>query len=108
MERYRRFLPVTDATPPLTLGEGDTPLVHAPRLGAAIGAPNLYLKVEGQNPTGSFKDRGMTVAVTQAVRVKATAIACASTGNTSASLAAYAAQAPAYARPPWRCSAIAR
>jgi len=93
MERYRRFLPVTDATPPLTLGEGGTPLVRAERLGAAIGAPNLYLKVEGQNPTGSFKDRGMVVAVAKAVEVGATAVVCASTGNTSASAAAYGARA---------------
>src|ERR687898_203791 len=92
MERYRRFLPVTDATPTLTLGEGATPLVRASRLGAAIGAPNLYLKVEGQNPTGSFKDRGMVVAVAKAVEAGATAIICASTGNTSASAAAYGAQ----------------
>lgn len=93
MERYRRFLPVTDATPPLTLGEGATPLVHAPRLGAAIGAPNLHLKVEGQNPTGSFKDRGMVVAVAKALESGAKAIVCASTGNTSASAAAYGAAA---------------
>ena len=93
MERYRRFLPLTDATPPLTLGEGDTPLVHAPRLGAAIGAPNLYLKVEGQNPTGSFKDRGMVVAVAKALEAGAKAVVCASTGNTSASAAAYGARA---------------
>src|SRR5688572_29617988 len=93
MERYRRFLPVSDATPPLTLGEGDTPLVHAARLGAAIGAPNLYLKVEGQNPTGSFKDRGMVVAVAKAVEAGAKAVVCASTGNTSASAAAYGAHA---------------
>ncbi len=93
MERYRRFLPVTDATPSLTLGEGATPLVHAPRLGAAIGAPNLYLKVEGQNPTGSFKDRGMVVAVAKALESGAKAIVCASTGNTSASAAAYGAAA---------------
>jgi threonine synthase len=93
MERYRRFLPVTDATPALTLGEGATPLVHAPRLGAAIGAPNLYLKVEGQNPTGSFKDRGMVVAVAKALEAGARAIVCASTGNTSASAAAYGAAA---------------
>jgi threonine synthase len=63
IERYRRFLPVTDATPALTLGEGFTPLVVAPRLGARIGVPNLHLKLEGLNPTGSFKDRGMVVAV---------------------------------------------
>jgi threonine synthase len=93
MERYRRFLPVTEATPNLTLGEGATPLVHAERLGAAIGAPNLYLKVEGQNPTGSFKDRGMVVAVAKAVEAGATAVVCASTGNTSASAAAYGAHA---------------
>ena len=93
MERYRRFLPVTDLTPALTLGEGATPLVRAERLGAAIGAPNLYLKIEGQNPTGSFKDRGMVVAVAKAVEAGATAVVCASTGNTSASAAAYGAHA---------------
>ena len=93
LDRYRRFLPVTEATPPLTLGEGATALVHAPRLGAAIGAPNLYLKVEGQNPTGSFKDRGMVLAVAKAVETGAKAIVCASTGNTSASAAAYGAAA---------------
>ena len=93
MERYRRFLPVTDATPALSLGEGATPLVRADRLGPAIGAPNLYLKVEGQNPTGSFKDRGMVVAVAKAVEDGAHAIVCASTGNTSASAAAYGAAA---------------
>ncbi|MGK2852298.1 MAG: threonine synthase [Candidatus Limnocylindrales bacterium] len=93
VERYRRFLPVTDATPALTLGEGATPLVRATRLGAAIGVPNLYLKVEGQNPTGSFKDRGMVMAVSKAVEAGATAIVCASTGNTSASAAAYGAAA---------------
>jgi threonine synthase len=93
MDRYRRFLPVTDATPQLTLGEGATPLVRAPRLGAAIGAPNLHLKVEGQNPTGSFKDRGMVLAVAKAVEAGAQAIVCASTGNTSASAAAYGAAA---------------
>ena len=93
LDRYRAFLPVTDATPPLTLGEGATPLVRAERLGAAIGAPNLYLKVEGQNPTGSFKDRGMVMAVAKAVEAGARAIVCASTGNTSASAAAYGAAA---------------
>jgi threonine synthase len=93
MERYRRFLPISDASPPLTLGEGSTPLVAAPRLGAAIGAPNLHLKVEGQNPTGSFKDRGMVVAVAKALESGARAIVCASTGNTSASAAAYGAAA---------------
>ncbi len=93
IDRYRRFLPVTDATPPLGLGEGGTPLIHAARLGEAIGAPNLYLKIEGQNPTGSFKDRGMVVAVAKAVEGGAKAIVCASTGNTSASAAAYGAVA---------------
>jgi threonine synthase len=93
MDRYRRFLPITDATPRLSLGEGATPLVRAERLGPAIGAPNLYLKVEGQNPTGSFKDRGMVVAVAKALEEGARAIVCASTGNTSASAAAYGAAA---------------
>jgi threonine synthase len=93
MDRYRRFLPIGDATPRLSLGEGATPLVRAERLGRAIGAPNLLLKVEGQNPTGSFKDRGMVVAVAKAVEEGAQAIVCASTGNTSASAAAYGATA---------------
>ncbi len=93
VERYRRFLPVTDATPRLTLGEGFTPLVRAERLGSALGLRNLYLKVEGQNPTGSFKDRGMVVAVAKAAEAGARAIVCASTGNTSASAAAYGAAA---------------
>jgi len=93
MDRYRRFLPITDATPALTLGEGATPLVHAERLGSALGLRNLYLKVEGQNPTGSFKDRGMVMAVAKAAEAGATAIVCASTGNTSASAAAYGAAA---------------
>ncbi|MEX1169799.1 MAG: threonine synthase [Chloroflexota bacterium] len=93
MERYRRFLPVTDATPGLTLGEGFTPLVRAGRLGATIGLEHLYLKVEGQNPTGSFKDRGMVMAVAKAMESGARAIVCASTGNTSASAAAYGAAA---------------
>ena len=93
LERYARFLPVTDATPSVTLGEGATPLVHAARLGEAIGAPNMFLKVEGQNPTGSFKDRGMVVAVNKALEAGARAIVCASTGNTSASAAAYGAAA---------------
>jgi threonine synthase len=93
VERYGRFLPVTDATPPLTLGEGFTPLVRASRLGDALGLRNLYLKVEGQNPTGSFKDRGMVVAVAKAAEAGARAIVCASTGNTSASAAAYGAAA---------------
>jgi threonine synthase len=93
VERYRRFLPVTDATPALCLGEGFTPLVHARALGRDLGLPNLHLKVEGANPTGSFKDRGMVVAVSRALEAGARSIACASTGNTSASAAAYGAAA---------------
>ena len=92
-ERYRRFLPITDATPPLSLGEGFTPLVRADRLGASLGLEHLYLKIEGQNPTGSFKDRGMVIAVAKAAESGARAIVCASTGNTSASAAAYGAKA---------------
>jgi threonine synthase len=93
MHRYASFLPVTPDTPRLSLGEGFTPLVHARNLGRAIGCPNLYLKVEGANPTGSFKDRGMVVAVAKAMERGARAIICASTGNTSASAAAYGAAA---------------
>ena len=93
IDRYRAFLPIDGATPKLTLGEGFTPLVHARRLGAIMGLRQLYLKVEGQNPTGSFKDRGMVVAVVRAMQDGATALICASTGNTSASAAAYAAAA---------------
>ena len=93
VDRYRRLLPVTDATPRLTLGEGFTPLVAAPRLGAKIGVPNLHLKLEGQTPTGSFKDRGMVLAVAKALEDGAKSVICASTGNTSASAAAYAAAA---------------
>jgi len=93
MDRYRQWLPVTDATPRLTLGEGATPLVHLRRLGEAIGLPNLHAKVEGMNPTGSFKDRGMVVAVARALEAGASSIICASTGNTSASAAAYGAAA---------------
>jgi threonine synthase len=93
VDRYRAFLPVTDSTPHLTLGEGATPLVHLARIGARLGLSNLYAKVEGQNPTGSFKDRGMVVAVAKAIEAGATAIICASTGNTSASAAAYGARA---------------
>jgi len=93
VERYRAFLPVTDETPVVSLGEGSTPLVRASRLGETLGLPNLYLKVEGQNPTGSFKDRGMVVAVAKALEAGAQSVICASTGNTSASAAAYAAAA---------------
>jgi len=93
MERFADFLPLTEATPPLGLGEGFTPLVHAGNLGRALGVPQLYLKIEGQNPTGSFKDRGMVVAVAKAIEGGARAVICASTGNTSSSAAAYAASA---------------
>ncbi len=94
LDRYRhRLADPADEAFPLTLGEGGTPLVHARRLGAALGLANLYLKFEGTNPTGSFKDRGMVLAVTRAVARGAQAVVCASTGNTSASAAAYAAAA---------------
>lgn len=94
---YRSHLPVSDRTPVVTLLEGGTPLIPAPRLGRELGV-DLYLKFEGLNPTGSFKDRGMTVAVSKALEEGARAVVCASTGNTSASAAAYAARAgvPAY------------
>jgi threonine synthase len=94
IEEYRKFLPVTDRTPVVTLGEGNTPLIRATRLAKQI-APgiDLYLKFEGMNPTGSFKDRGMTMAISKAVESGAKAVICASTGNTSASAAAYGARA---------------
>jgi threonine synthase len=91
-ERYRDRLPLTSATPVVSLGEGGTPLLRAERLGAELGC-ELWLKWEGANPTGSFKDRGMTVAIAKAVEAGARAVVCASTGNTSASAAAYAARA---------------
>lgn len=93
MERFAEFLPISNETPPLGLGEGSTPLVHARTLGRAMGCPLLYLKVEGQSPTGSFKDRGMVLAVAKAIEGGARAVMCASTGNTSASAAAYGAAA---------------
>ena len=92
IEEYREFLPVSDDTPVVTLLEGGTPLVPAPRLSERVGA-TVYLKYEGLNPTGSFKDRGMTLAISKAVEEGAKAVVCASTGNTSASAAAYAARA---------------
>jgi threonine synthase len=91
-ERYRDRLPITAATPIVSLGEGGTPLLPAPRLGAELGC-ELFLKWEGANPTGSFKDRGMTIAIAKALEDGAKAVICASTGNTSASAAAYAARA---------------
>jgi threonine synthase len=92
IERYRDRLPFADGDPVVSLQEGSTPLVHAPRLSAEVGV-EVHLKLEGANPTGSFKDRGMSCAVSDAVRDGAEAIVCASTGNTAASLAAYAARA---------------
>jgi threonine synthase len=94
IEEYRKFLPVSERTPVITLGEGNTPLIRAGRLAKRI-APgiDLYLKFEGANPTGSFKDRGMTMAMSKAVESGARAVMCASTGNTSASAAAYGARA---------------
>jgi threonine synthase len=92
IEAYRSRLPVSDSTPVVTLQEGATPLVPAPELSRRTGC-EVWLKVEGANPTGSFKDRGMTMAITKAVEEGSQAVICASTGNTSASAAAYAARA---------------
>ena len=92
LHEYRDRLDVTDATPVITLGEGGTPLIPAPALSARTGA-KVWVKFEGMNPTGSFKDRGMTMAVSKAVEAGAKAVICASTGNTSASAAAYATHA---------------
>ncbi|MGH2658884.1 MAG: threonine synthase [Actinomycetota bacterium] len=92
IEEYRARLPVSDATPVVTLGEGDTPLVRSESLSAETGC-EVHLKYEGANPTGSFKDRGMTLAISKAVEEGSKAVVCASTGNTSASAAAYAAKA---------------
>jgi threonine synthase len=91
-ERYRDRLPLAAGTPLVTLGEGSTPLLPAPRLSERLGL-ELWLKWEGSNPTGSFKDRGMTVAVAKALEDGVAAVVCASTGNTAASAAAYAARA---------------
>ena len=94
IEQYRKFLPVSHSTPVVTLGEGNTPLIHSPRLSDIVGrGARVFVKYEGLNPTGSFKDRGMTVAVSKAVERGAKTLICASTGNTSASAAAYAARA---------------
>ncbi|MGD0747528.1 MAG: threonine synthase [Acidimicrobiales bacterium] len=92
MEEYREFLPIGARTPVITLLEGGTPLLPAPRLSERVNA-DVWLKVEGANPTGSFKDRGMTMAISMAVDEGAKAVVCASTGNTSASAAAYASRA---------------
>jgi len=92
IEAYLEHLPVSESTPVITLLEGGTPLVHGDRLSDELGI-DVWLKVEGANPTGSFKDRGMTMAITKAVEAGAKVVVCASTGNTSASAAAYAARA---------------
>ena len=90
--RYRDFLPVTSATPMITLGEGDTPLVRSLALEKELDCGELYIKLEGCNPSGSFKDRGMVVAIAKAVESGSRSVICASTGNTSASAAAYGAR----------------
>ena len=94
IQRYRKYLPVSEATPVISLGEGNTPLLFSARLSQRLGREcQVFIKNEGVNPTGSFKDRGMTVAVSKAVERGAKTLLCASTGNTSASAAAYAARA---------------
>ncbi|MFA0888634.1 MAG: threonine synthase [Synergistales bacterium] len=92
LKRYGELLPLTDSTPRLSLGEGNTPLLRLARMGDGLGI-DLHVKVEGMNPTGSFKDRGMVLAVSKALEEGTRAVVCASTGNTSASAAAYAAAA---------------
>jgi len=92
ISRWREYLPVSEATPFISLNEGSTPLIHSPKLSGYANA-DVFLKYEGLNPTGSFKDRGMTVALSKAVEAGAQAVICASTGNTSAAAAAYAARA---------------
>jgi threonine synthase len=92
--RWQQYLPVSEATPFISLNEGSTPLIHSAKLSARVGRGcEVYIKYEGLNPTGSFKDRGMTVALSKAVEEGAQAVICASTGNTSAAAAAYAARA---------------
>jgi threonine synthase len=94
INKYRKYLPVSDKTPVITLNEGNTPLVYAGYLSELVGKNiEVYLKYEGLNPTGSFKDRGMTMAISKACEEKSKAVICASTGNTSASAAAYSAKA---------------
>ena len=94
INRYRDHLPVSDDTRIISLGEGNTPLIRLKNIPKLIGKDvDIYVKYEGLNPTGSFKDRGMTMAVTKAVEEGSQAIICASTGNTSAAAAAYAARA---------------
>jgi threonine synthase len=92
--RYRKYLPVSESTPVISLNEGSTPLIHSPKLSEKVGRDcQVFIKYEGLNPTGSFKDRGMTLAISKAVERGARAVICASTGNTSAAAAAYAARA---------------
>src|SRR3990167_2994616 len=91
INHYRKFLPVTDKTPVVTLNEGNTPLILSDDLSKALGL-EVYLKYEGLNPTGSFKDRGMTMAISKAKEKGAKVVMCASTGNTSAAAAAYCAK----------------
>ena len=91
IKKYWEYLPVTDETPLLSLGEGDTPLVRSSHIEKQVGCEELYFKLEGCNPTGSFKDRGMVVAMAKALESNSVAVMCASTGNTSASAAAYGA-----------------
>ena len=93
IERFRPYLDLPLGVDPITLSEGNTPLISMPRLASDLGAAELHIKFEGSNPTGSFKDRGMTTAITEAVSRGASAVICASTGNTAASAAAYAARA---------------
>lgn len=92
IDRYRERLPVAETTPVISLGEGSTPLLYAPRISERLGV-HVHLKWEGANPTGSFKDRGMTIAISKALEAGAHTVICASTGNTAASAAAYAARA---------------
>jgi len=91
IDRYAAYLPITEQTPRITLGEGSTPLVRSSRIGPSLGLESLYFKYEGLNPSGSFKDRGMVVATAKAIEAGARVLLCASTGNTSASASAYAA-----------------
>src|SRR6266508_1755509 len=93
LARYGQYLPITDRTPMLSLGEGDTPLVRSTIIERELGVGELYFKMEGANPTGSFKDRGMALTMAKAIEDGSRAVICASTGNTSAAAAAYAARA---------------
>jgi len=91
LARYKKYLPITRKTPVFTIGEGETPLVRCDGLAKQVGCGELYFKLEGCNPTGSFKDRGMVMAIAKALEDGSKAIICASTGNTSASAAGFAA-----------------